>query len=120
MSSDFNSEIRAVFLNGVQVPILDGSWNMEFGTPTREPMLGGGQVIGENERANAGTCKFSVAFRKGDTVDVYNFKRGHIRIVTNAGDSWQMKRATLSDQISFAAPDSKLELSYFGQPWEKL
>jgi hypothetical protein len=116
----FNSEVKAVYLNGTQVPIVDGTFNWDGGGFTREAKMGGGRVLGHTEAAMAGSCTFSVAFVKGTSLSTYDFKGGQIRVVWNTGDQMVMKNAASVETIKGAAPDGNLDLSYSGEPWATL
>jgi hypothetical protein len=119
-TTEFNSEIKAIFLNGTPRPIIDGTFRLTSGGITREAVMGAGGVLGHKETRVPGTCNFSVAFVKGTDMSVYDFKGGHIRIEYNTGDQWQMKNAGRTEEAQSAAPDGNLDLSYSGNAWEKL
>ena len=117
---EFNSEIKAIFINGVQHPILDGTFRLTSGGITREAKMGAGGVLGHTETRVPGTCNFSVAFVKDTDMAVFDIKGGHIRIVYNTGNQYQMKNAGRTEEVQSAAPDGNLDLAYSGNPWEKL
>jgi len=118
--SEFNSEVAAIFLNGVPQPIIDGTFTFKAGGFTREAKLGAGGVLGHTETRVAGTCSFSIAYAKGTSLSVFSFKGGSIRVHWNTGDKMQMKNAALTEDVGGAAPDGNLDLSYSGAPWEEL
>lgn len=118
--AEFNSEVVAIFLNGVPQPIIDGTFTFTAGGFTREAKMGAGGVLGHTETRVPGTCSFSVAHAKGTDYKTFSFKGGSIRVHWNTGTKMQMKNAALTEEVGGAAPDGNLDLSYSGNEWEQL
>jgi hypothetical protein len=113
-----NSEIKAAFVNDVQVPIVDGSFNSNLGGSERTSVMGSGRRLGSSEANQPGSCSFEVAYTKGfnlrGTLDVVEAK---VRIVWNSGAEWLLTSADLSTPLEASAPEGRVSVSYEGDPW---
>jgi hypothetical protein len=116
--SRINSEVKALFVNGVKLPIVDGSFTWNRGGKTREAVLGSNQVLGPAETNAAGTCSFDVAYVAGsDPTDYDNLIDAQIRVVWDIGAEWLLKRAFSNEGASGTAGSGTYSLSYTGDPW---
>lgn len=116
--AQINSEVKALFVNEVQVPIVDGTFNFNMGGEERTSVMGSGRRLGSSGANMPGSCSFEVAYTKNfnprATLDVTNAK---IRVVWNRGAEWLLTGADCQTPIEGAAPEGRLSVSYEGDPW---
>ncbi len=116
--SKINSELKALFINGAKVPVVDGSFTYDMGGRTRDPVLGSGQVLGAAEAIAPGTCSFDVAYFAGDDpTDFSDLTGAQIRVVFDNGAQWMLKRAFSTTPASGSAGSGTYSLAYAGDPW---
>lgn len=118
--AQLNSEVKALFINNVPVPIKDGTFNANFGGFTRTPVMGAGRKLGSTRQAMAGECSFTCAFQAGFNVrSTLDIEGGQIRVVFDRGDEMLMTNADLQDPAALSAPEGDIEVTYNGDPWEQ-
>jgi hypothetical protein len=114
-----NSEVKALKINGVKVPIVDGSFNWNRGGKTREAVLGSGQVLGPAEANAPGTCSFDLAYIAGSDPTAYdNLTNAQISVTWDIGAVWLLTRAFSTEPSSGTAGSGTYTLSFTGDPWK--
>ena len=118
--AQLNSEPQGVFINGVQVPVKDGSFTASLGGFTRTSQTGSGRRLGSTRQVAVGTCGFTVTYPRGTKIrDTYDVEDAQIRVVFDRGDEWLMTGADLAEPVDFSAGEGDLTLAYEGDPWEQ-
>lgn len=117
--AQINSEVKALFVNDVQVPLVDGTFTAMMGGEEVTSVMGSGRRLGGSGANVAGGCSFEVAYTKGfdprATLDVRDAK---IRVVFNRGAEWMMTGADRSGTPpEFSTPEGRISVSYEGDPW---
>ena len=92
--AQLNSEIRALFINGVAIPVKDGTFKWDLGGDERSSVNGTGRRLGSTSAFVPGSCGFTGVYRKGDNIRVmYDVTDAQIRIITNQGEQWVLDSA---------------------------
>jgi len=118
MAIKINSEVQALFINGIKIPVVDGSFTWNRGGKTREAVMGSGGVIGAAEANAAGTCSFDVAYVAGsDPTEFDSQTDAQIRVVWDIGAQWLLKGAFSNEGASGTAGAGTYSLAYTGDPW---
>jgi hypothetical protein len=114
------SDVKALFINGVQVLVKQGTFNANFGGFTHSPVLANLGVAGASRQVVEATCDFTVALPAGTDVDaVFAIRDGQIRVVYDNGAEWLLKKATLRDPISISGGSGDAAVTYFGTKWKQ-
>lgn len=117
--SQLNSEVKALFVNNVQVPLKDGTFQWSRGGYQRDPVMGSGQKLGSTRAFQAGTCQFTIVYKRGTDLSAFDIENGQIRVQWDRGDEWVMTNADLQTPISGSAGDGDIELEFNGNPWKQ-
>lgn len=120
--AQLNSEVKALFVNGVPVPIKDQTFNANMGGFTRTPVMGGGgRKLGATRQGVAGECSFTLAYQKGfDIRATLDVEEAQIRVVFDRGDEWLMTNADLQDPAALSAGEGDIEVTFNGDPWKQV
>lgn len=114
------SDVKALFINGTQVLVKQGTFNANFGGFTNSPVLANLTLAGSSQQAVEATCDFTVALPAGLDVDaVFNIRDGQIRVVYDNGAEWLMKKATIRDPLSVSGGSGDAAVTYFGTKWKQ-
>lgn len=114
------SDVKALFVNGVQVLVKQGTFTANFGGFTNTPVLANLGVAGASQQAVEATCEFTAAVEAGVDIDaVFNIRGGQIRVVYDNGAEWLMKGATLRDPPSLSGGSGDVAVTYFGKKWKQ-
>ena len=114
------SDVKALFVNGVQVRVKSGTFTANIGGFTHTPVLGNQTMLGSSEQPIEATCDFTAAVPAGQDIDtVYSIRNKQIRVVFDTNDEWLMKKATIRDPPSLSGGSGDLAVTYFGTKWKQ-
>ena len=112
-----SSEVKSLKLNGNKVAIIDGSFSYILGGVTREPVMGSGRVLDFTDAVTAGSCTFDIAYLDGTDLKSFDVTGAQISVTWNNNKTMLMKRSSLTEPPSGAAPSGAVSLAYSGDPW---
>lgn len=117
-----NSEVIQVKVNGVQVPVVDGSFNFALGGKERTAVMGTGRLLGYTEANVPAECSFDVANESGvDPTDLDAPSGGptdQVSITWDQGAQWLLTRVASVTPTSGTAGSGVRTVSYQGHRWE--
>lgn len=122
MAQQLNSEIRGVWLDGVQLPVKDGTVTVQMGVPEKTAQLGSGRVLGYSEAIKAGSVSMTIVFVKGTKLRATYDATGtsELRLQTDQGDELLMLDVALTTDIEWSAGEGDTSLEYTGSPIEEI
>ncbi len=116
--AQINSEVKAIFLNEIPLPIVDGTFTSNFGGKERTSVMGAGRRLGSTNQNMPGSCGFDIAYNRDfklrATLDVEDAK---LRVVWDRGNEWLLTGADLASPLEGAAPEGRITVNYEGDPW---
>jgi hypothetical protein len=115
--AQINSEVKAIFLNDIQLPIVDGTFTSNLGGKERTSVMGSGRRLGSTAQNMAGTCGFDIVYTKDLDLTTLDVEDAKLRVVWDRGNEWLMTGADLASPPEVAAPEGRVTLSFEGDPW---
>lgn len=116
--AQINSEIKKIFINDVQLPLVDGTANFNMGGQERTSVMGSGVRLGSTTANVPGSLALDATYVKNfDIRGIMDVENARIRVIWDRGAQWLMTGADLSTPLEVSAPEGRISANYEGNPW---